>query len=50
MGSDIDMFNLGDIVFFTLEMNDPDAKFIGQTTNYCFGYDCNLPDIKSKYH
>ncbi|OUM56463.1 hypothetical protein PIROE2DRAFT_18930 [Piromyces sp. E2] len=49
MGSNIDNMVSTDLIFFTLEMNDPGAKYLGQTTNYCFGTECVLPSFKGKY-
>ncbi|ORX51375.1 hypothetical protein BCR36DRAFT_411842 [Piromyces finnis] len=46
MGSIFEDFNINDLIFFTLEMNDTrNTKFLGQTTNYCIGFECTLPNF-----
>jgi len=50
MGYDIDTMNIEDFVFFKVELIDTNsAKLIGQTTNYCFRTECELPKFRSIY-
>ncbi|ORX46593.1 hypothetical protein BCR36DRAFT_372055 [Piromyces finnis] len=50
MGSIIDDVHLEEIFFFKLELKDQiNTKLIGQTTNYCFGTECVLPNFRGKF-